>query len=179
MSTALRALRVAEAATIGDNWRTPRVVLDRVDAFCQWVGDDGIALDPCSGPGSLVSARVEMSLERGHDGLMNPWAMLVDCGVAFVNPPYSKPAPWIAAAQAFGAQPLRHAVVLVNAMTSDGWWPDPWPPAVCFWRGRIRFGMPTGEAAYASTRPSALLYFGASPELFEAAFKGCGKVVRS
>lgn len=165
-------------ADVSDNWRTPRIVLDCVDEFCRLVGEEGIALDPCSGPGSQVGAAIELSLERGHDGLAVDWAGLKD-GVAWINPPFSKPAPWIERAQKFGAVPGNHALVLINAQTSDGWWPEPWPPAVCFWRKRIKFATPQGTTHHTNTRPNALLYFGDAPELFEHVFKAKGKVVRS
>lgn len=44
------------------------------------------ALDPCSNPHSRVGALVSYTLERGNDGLIDPW----NAPTTFVNPPFGK-----------------------------------------------------------------------------------------
>lgn len=179
LEAAQKKKRQTKAGAVGDRWRTPEELLVPVRVFSSLLGfGPQIALDPCGGPGSLVNARVELSLENGDDGLAADWGALVPEGGAYINPPFSNPRPWIAKSAAFGKLPGRHAIVLVNAQTSDGWWPNPWPPAVCFWKGRIKF-LTNGQTYHSNTRPNALLYWGDAPELFEHVFKAKGKVVRS
>ncbi len=43
-------------------------------------------LDPCSNPYSRVGARVEFTLDKGNDGLIDPW----DGENVYVNPPFGK-----------------------------------------------------------------------------------------
>lgn len=46
-------------------------------------------MDPCSNPRSRIQATQHLSLEAGHDGLVQRWGYSV-----FVNGPYSDPLPW-------------------------------------------------------------------------------------
>lgn len=161
---------------VGNDWRTPPEVLAPVREFARLDGLGGIALDPCSGPGSVVGATVEVV--RARDGLSEDWAELAGDGLVWVNPPYSRDqvTKWLGRCAAHGQ---GHVIALVNARTSDGWWPSPWPPAVCFWRGRIQFLEPSGERRAGNPQPSALLYWGDAPALFEHVFAPCGRVVRT
>ncbi len=166
------AAAAIKLSSIGDSWRTPPVVLDAVRDFCRHAtGKARITVDPCSGPGSLVDARRTIALPE--DGLTVPWGP----GVAFVNPPYSAPAPWMGLCALHG-QGDDHAIALVNAATSERWWPRDMQ-AVCFWRGRVKFLDPDGRAHHSNTRPSALLYWGVQPALFEHIFDNLGWVVRT
>lgn len=163
-----------DPAFVGDSWRTPPEVLEPVRAFSVLAGLRGeIALDPCTGPGSLVGARHEVSLPR--DGLAEDWPALAGGALTWCNPPYSDPVPWMLACERQGAH--GHVIALVNVATSESWWP--WAPAICFWRGRVCFVSPDGARHMTNQRPSALLYWGPAPELFEHVFKAHGHVVRS
>src|SRR5688572_28422274 len=65
-----------------DDWRTPLSVLERVRRL------GPIGLDPCSGPESIVGARVEISPPR--DGLAADWAKEAAGGIIYMNPPYGR-----------------------------------------------------------------------------------------
>lgn len=166
---------------IGDSWRTPPELFIPVREWIRmaWpVNDDPrILLDPCTGPGSFANAVEEVVLPR--DGLAVDWVEFGAGGLTWVNPPYSDPEPWIARCVAHGRVPGCHAMALVNVRTSDGWWPSPWPPAVCFLDGRVKFVSPDGKRHMTSQDPSALMYFGKYAALFEHVFTPLGRVVRS
>jgi len=173
------ATEVLKPADVGDAWRTPPVVLERVREFAELAGYHvdvgscyGVALDPCSGPGSIVSARTEIALPA--DGLAADWYGIAGDGLVFVNPPYSKPGKWVAKCEEVGRQ--TDVIALVTAAPDTAWWR--WADAVCFWRGRIKFIGPDGIARFPARTPSAVLYWGDVPELFEHAFRTVGKVVR-
>ncbi len=157
------------------HWRTPPRVIEPMRQFARMAGlGEQIALDPCSGPGAVVNARVE--LVRAQDGLSEDWVKLAAGGLIYVNPPYSNVRPWIERCEVAGQS--TDVIALVNAATSDGWWR--WAPAVLFWRGRIKFLMPDGSPGEASSRwPSASPYWGPNVALFEHVFAPFGRVVRA
>src|SRR6185503_18792450 len=66
------------------DWNTPSSLISAVYSFA---GTDGIGLDPCSNPESVVHARVSWQLEKGDDGLTRSWT---GHGLVFVNPPYGR-----------------------------------------------------------------------------------------
>jgi hypothetical protein len=72
----------------GDEWYTPRKVLDAVAALAA----DGIDLDPCYAPRSLVDARHVIDARSGGDGLHDSWP---GDGLVWCNPPYSDVEPWL------------------------------------------------------------------------------------
>lgn len=66
-------------------------------------------LDPCApSEGSLVPAKQRYSLP--FDGLNAPWF-----GLVWVNPPYSKPAPWV-------AKWLDHGNGFLMVLTTKSYW---------------------------------------------------------
>lgn len=144
-----------------------------------------IALDPCTGRGSIVSAIREVMLP--DDGLAHDWRDLVDgptshlmdgSRLVWLNPPYSNPAPWVASCVPMSRGPRAlHIIALVFAQTSDRWWR--WGDAVCFWRGRLKFTDTTGAKHFTAPKPSALIYFGPRPALFEHCYSPHGEIVRS
>lgn len=158
-------------ASVGDSWRTPPEILDIVRAYSRLAGyGPQIGLDPCGGQGSLVDAKREIRLPA--DGLAEDWA--TDNGVVFVNPPYSKVRPWIDKCAKTGEH--TDVIALVNVATSERWWR--WPDALCFLIGRVKFLDPAGKSHHTNTRPSALLYWGDRPELFEHVSRIDGRVWR-
>ncbi len=89
--------------------------------------------DPCPLDGELIS-----------DGLSRPWGTSV-----FMNPPYSKPAPWCQRAYEESLQG-KTIVGLLRGDTSTKWFHDwVYPYAeLRFIRGRLNFG--AGPAPFAS-----------------------------
>jgi len=141
--------------SLSNEWRTPQLVVDLV----RQVGL--IAIDPCSGPGSVVYATVEWDEER--DGLKERWApyACVRDSLVYVNPPYGRALPrWIGRC-ADEAQDCT-VLALVPARTDTRWWHEfvvAQAQAVCFWRGRLKFGLPPGYEGpqNGATFPSALV----------------------
>lgn len=160
--------------SISDEWRTPECVLERV----RRVGP--IALDPCSGPGSIVHARVEWT--EADDGLTRAWEVAHD-EICFVNPPYGRELPlWVAHCMLEDAVLKTPIVLLVPARTDTRWWHDDVvqrAAVVCFWRGRLKFGVPPGfvGTATSATFPSAVILWTRHAEMIERfclAFRDAG-----
>jgi len=118
----------------GDEWYTPRAVLEAVAA----VGlTGGIDLDPCWAPGSLVQARHRIDVRAGGDGLRDEWP---GAGIVWCNPPYSDVAPWMARCRAAAA--TRQVVMLVPMRPETAHWhAHVWGAgaSVLIPRGRIQF----------------------------------------
>lgn len=112
-----------------DEWETPPKF---VAALAAEFG--AFDLDPCARP---ETAKAKNFYTQADDGLVQPWF-----GHVFVNPPYSKPAPWIEKAI---AETQRDATITVRlllaAATEVGWFHDLVLPHgnVRFIRGRIKF----------------------------------------
>ena len=151
------------------DWRTPPEVLAPIEAFA-----GRIALDPCSGPDSIVRARV--SIAPPEDGLAVDWRRRAKGGLIFCNPPYSEVAAWAKKA----SEEARHRaeiVLLVPARTDTRWWQEsiaPHADAVCFWKGRIRFLGGKDSAPF----PTAVVYFGDRAKSFWRQLCAHGWVVR-
>lgn len=158
------------------DWNTPAVVLDLV----RRVGP--IGLDPCSNLTSIVGARVEVRREVDNlDGLALDWGAIVRPGeVVFCNPPYGREiGDWVAKCEIGSQRRGVQTIALVPARPDTRWWHD-WcaPPAsqaVCFWRGRLRFEGAPSCAPF----PSALVYWGPRPGLFEDVFREAGSIWRA
>lgn len=109
-----------------DSWATPKAVYDALDAEFHF--DD----DPCP--------------IGGEGGLDRPWGHSV-----FMNPPYSKPTPWVQKAY---EESLRGNTVvgLLRGDTSTRWfhqWVIGKASEIRFVKGRIRFNN-SGPAPFAS-----------------------------
>jgi len=140
------------------DWRTPEALLERIrQAF------GPVALDPCGGPGSLVDARLELSLEAGDDGLSADWRALagggLNSGLVFVNPPYGRQiGPWVAKCREEGDRDAN-VLALLPARTDARWWQENVTAGcacVLFLRGRLTFLGAPAPAPF----PSALVYWG-------------------
>ena len=81
-----------------DCWQTPPAILRLVkSAFAV----SRVLVDPCTSSANNVGADLYYTHE--DDGLSKPWKCPIDDGIdfnAYVNPPYSNPAPWIEAINA-------------------------------------------------------------------------------
>ena len=149
------------------DWNTPPEVLDRVRRIAP------IGLDPCGNEGSIVGARVTLSLD--DDGLAADWC---NAGLVFVNCPYGRTiGHWTAKCvqeAALGAT----VVALLPARTDARWWQTTVPHAmrVCFWRGRLRFLGAPASAPF----PSAVVMWSRTridDESFGDAFGDAGWMV--
>ncbi len=102
----------------GDNWATPREVYDGLNA------EFNFNCDPCP-----------LDPTPSRDGLSMEWGTST-----FVNPPYSKPRPWIEKAIEESKRG-KTVVMLLRGDTSTAWWHDlVWGIAeIRFIRGRLRF----------------------------------------
>jgi hypothetical protein len=140
-----------------DDWCTPGEVVDTVLAFAARTRRDGIALDPCSHPDSLVAAKVSWcGPDRGDlDGLVMPWPTR---GLVYMNPPYSAKLAWMRKASSEALARGVEIIALLPADTDTTWFQEYGltAPRLCFWRGRLRFhGSVPGTARF----PSVLFYW--------------------
>lgn len=143
-------------------WCTPDEVLDRVWIF------DAIGLDPSSGEGSRVGARVAFT-ERGLDA---SWA---GHGLVYCNPPYGRAiGEWTAKMREEAARGVE-LIALVPARTDTKWFQRDLAgaDAFCFWSGRLTFR----GAEHGAPFPSVLVYFGDRARRFARVFRNCGWIV--
>lgn len=96
---------------------TPKIVLDVIAE----VWPEGIALDPCSGQGSLVVCNDSYLIEAGQDGLELPWKDRTYC-----NPPYKNLKDWLNKAMDEGATDAsptlrKEIIVLCPVRTHRAW----------------------------------------------------------
>lgn len=104
----------------------------------RWIGDlaeealDGIDLDPCGHPKSLIRARRQILLPE--DGLLVPREGLR----VYTNCPFSKPLPW---AQLHGRAAAE--LFLIRIDTTTRWWRTLWDNSTCvvLLDKRIAFGV--------------------------------------
>lgn len=112
-----------------DKWATPWPVLeDLAERFGPF------DLDPCC---ESHTAKADRYYTEHDDGLAMPWF-----GRVFVNPPYSKPRPWIErAVEAVAQGEAERVVLLLPCSTDTRWFHDVvWPNSrLHFIRGRVRF----------------------------------------
>lgn len=153
-----------------EHWCTPKNVLDAVSEFN---GGEPIGLDPCSNERSIVDARTTWNFdgEVGIDGLAQEWC---GHGLVFVNPPYGDELSlWMRKIRLEAANGVE-IIALVPSRTDCGWFQLAWrAPAICFWKGRLRFLGAPSSAPF----PSALLYFGERVYRFADVFSSNGHVV--
>ncbi len=179
---AASALYTSESQT----WNTPASVLERVRMIAP------IALDPCSNEDSIVGAAEEWRIERGEDGLARTWDQF---GLNYCNPPYEDLLSWgrkLAREAARGCE----IIALIPARPDTVAFQDhilATCTAVCFWRGRMKYGAgrartaqisllsaidaPLEEGENCAPFPSCVPYWGTRPRRFVRAFESAGWVV--
>lgn len=147
---------------------TPRFLLERVWRF------GPVILDPCSNAWSEVGARVELSIDRGEDGLSADWRAILERetgavdagGLVFVNPPYGPGhmRPW-ARKMVSEAHRGVEVIGLVKFDLTTEWWRvlARATTARLDIDRRVAFG---GGAHGSGTIISSLLYIGPRPYLF-------------
>ena len=128
----IMALSRVVFSSASDHWSTPTDTYQALDA------EFGFADDPCP-------------LHSSADGLTRPWL-----SPAFVNPPYSDIASWMAKAHAEWLLG-KSAVLLVPSRTDTRWWHEYAMRAseIRFLRGRLKFGGQKNSAPF----PSCLVIF--------------------
>lgn len=132
-----------------DDWCTPPSL---------WAELPNFDLDPAVPEvgGSPSWAKVKSAYTPSQDGLSQPWE-----GHVWLNPPYSKPAPWLERLSLHG-----DGMALIFARTETGWWQEHvWPKAdlLLFLRGRLSFvrAEPSDEiVGHNAPAPSALVAYG-------------------
>ncbi|MCY1055405.1 DNA N-6-adenine-methyltransferase [Nannocystis sp. SCPEA4] len=163
---------MASTSSDSDRYFTPAELLDLVAAT--W--PNGIDLDPCWDPESLVQAKQVYDVRAGQDGLILPWA-----GKIFVNPPYSSTSSWIIKAAQHAAAG-GEVLALVQASVGSSYWARyVWPWAsVCCLSPRPKFGRPRhlGPTKGAMV-DHAVIYYGPDHEEFARVWAPRGEIVAS
>jgi phage N-6-adenine-methyltransferase len=159
--------RLSPALMTSDSveWYTPQHVVERVLAAL-----DGVDLDPCADAGRSIPAARHYT--EAEDGLAHEWH-----GRVYMNPPYARHVieKWTGKLAAeFASGRVTEAIALVPARVDTRWWRDFPARSVCFVNGRLKFSGVEGSAPF----PSALLYLGARPEVFDAVFSTVGRIYR-
>lgn len=102
---------------------TPKVILDAIAKF--W--PDGIALDPCSGPDSIVES--DARLFESDNGLAHPWPART-----YVNPPYRYLKDWMLHADQFDEW-----IMLCPVRTNRTWWREVGYRSFICWLDPVKF----------------------------------------
>lgn len=160
----------ARTATGSDLWCTPPEVLERV----RRIGP--IGLDPCTSDDNPTGARVWYTPQRSAFNEEDPDQLLSPGELVYANPPYSEMSQWAGLLLHYARTCGSEVIALVAARPDSRWFHTvAWTAqAVCFWKGRLRFVGAPSSAPF----PSAVVYHGARPWAFEAAFHDAGKVIR-
>lgn len=134
---------IAEVVGDSDDWYTPPLIFDALGLRFD--------LDPCAPVGGLPWIPAARYYTEADDGLAQEWY-----GRVWLNPPYSKPWPWVERLAEHG-----NGIALIQADTSTRGWHE-WVAkahVVCFVRGRLQYVR--GDLEPQSARfASALVAFG-------------------
>lgn len=148
----------------GDRSFTPRWLVQIVDVLL-----DGIDTDPCWHPDSHVRPRLVACDGVELDGLVETWR-----GSTWVNPPYSRPGPWVERCEAHAATGAP-VVALLKCDPSTRWAAGVWrADARVFFSRRLKFEG-YGKALGAPF-PSWLGVWNVDVDLVRAAFEDVGRI---
>lgn len=149
-----------------DEWYTPAVYLELARSVL-----GSIDLDPASSPTAQRAVQATRYHTRADDGLAQRWQQNV-----WLNPPYSRPGPWVHKLLAeYRAGHVTAAILLVYNATDTSWFTPLWEFPICFVRGRIQFGNRPGRS---NPRGSCFVYFGPRVDRFSAVFREVGAIVQ-
>lgn len=159
-----------------DSWCTPPSLWE--PALSVWAA--GITFDPCSNARSTVPAAFALTRADSIDGL--PLAVWPPRSRAFVNFPFSDPAPWLEVIVWNTTKRPKdercEAIVVCPGDFSVGWWAHVWrATSRVFLRGRPKFVPQPGVKASSSPVPIVMAYWGDVRVRFERAYKPLGVVV--
>jgi phage N-6-adenine-methyltransferase len=147
-----------------DELWTPQDLVLKIETFL-----GRIDLDPCSNSLETPNIPAEAHYTKDMNGL-NPqriWA-----GKLFINPPYSKPAPWVNRLLDELSQEVEEALILLPVDSSTAWWASLRDYSVLLFDHRLQFVGATGSARFAS----ALFYCGDRLDRFYHFFEGEGEI---
>ncbi len=173
--TAGRTVRSASS-----EWGTPRKIVQAVHALFDGPPD----LDPCSGPESIVQARLSFALPH-VDGLAEPWA----AATIYCNPPYGRDydrgtsiRDWVRRCAEAGASGSEVVALIPVAPNTTHWKLHVFPRAtsICFVADpRLRFRVGGDENNKGAPMALAAVYWGNRFREFEQVFSGLGYPVRT
>jgi DNA N-6-adenine-methyltransferase (Dam) len=149
-------------------WSTPPALIDRV----MNVFGCAIELDPCSDP--VAQQTIMAARYYTHEGLIASWRS----PALYMNPPYGRSIiePWIDRFMLAIKLPgyVAQAALLIPARTDTTWFQPIWDlSAICFLRGRLRFGGRNSSAPF----PSVVGYHGPYVSRFVREFSQIGHCI--
>jgi phage N-6-adenine-methyltransferase len=171
---------------LSQHWNTPASIVDAVrDVF-----GGQIDLDPCDNEFSITKPLVSFQLPV-NDGLKNDWAevsyFLNRRINVYCNPPFGRSndgtsvADWVKkCAETMNSPIINSTVLLLPASTETTFWHEHiWPTAdaICFIKGRVSFQL-AGKGSGASTKGTAIIYWGTNVEVFIERFSELGRAIR-
>ena len=129
-----------------DTWLTPPYIIQSLSL--------DFDLDPATVPGGVPWIDATHIYTEADDGLTQLWA-----GTVWLNPPYSKPRPWLDRLATHG-----QGIALMPVDTATKWWTESATRAdtICFLRDRVLFRRPHLKATNSTCAmfPSALIAYG-------------------
>lgn len=133
-----------------------------------------IDLDPASSEAAQKQVQATTFYSKDDDGLQQEWR-----GRVWMNPPYSGDLVGKFTeklADAFDANEVTTAIVLVNNATESKWFQRlaSSASAICFPKGRIKYLDSTGTPANSPLQGQAILYFGGDVSAFAEVFQQFG-----
>ena len=143
----------------------------------QW--PDGIDLDPCWDPESIVVAKTVYDIRAGQDGLILPWP---SGAKVWLNPPYSRPEGWLQRAAQHAHQGGEVLALVLAAVGASYWRRLVWPMAsVAALSPRPKFTRPKsiGQRRAAALQDHAVIYWGPHHDLFASVWAPRGEIVNS
>lgn len=149
-----------------DGWCTPDWLIELAREFFGGVID----LDPCTNALATVGASTSFTIR--DDGLARPWA-----GRAWVNPPYSKPDPWMRRCVELLAAG-GEALALPKGDWSTAWWRDHVVPAPARCQLHDRVAFVQRRRRTVAPFPSAVICYSERVDDFARLFGSVGEIVR-
>ena len=152
---------------MNNEWYTPPEIIEAARTV---LGD--IDLDPASCDMAQRTVQATTYYSKEDDGLAQQWA-----GRVWLNPPYSKPLPFID--KLIGSKDVTAAVVLKRCAASPEWAQKllGWADRICLAKKRVWFIDETGVQRKDSNIDNAFFYRGPKPELFTYEFAKYGHVL--